>query len=120
MNSEEKEYKKLKPLNLSVLQNFPFIDADFDALTYYELLCKVVEYLNDTMYDVDVLNVSFQDLKKEVDSAIDYMETNLPLIVGNLFEEYIEEGRINVSLVETYNDETESLVLSVRMEENNG
>ena len=120
MNNEENKYKKLTPLNLQVLQNFPFIDADFDAMTYYEMLCKVVEYLNNTMYDVDLLNVSFQDLKHEVDSAISYMTTNLPVIVGELFKEYIEEGKINVSLVETYNDETESLVLSVRMEENNG
>ena len=29
-----------------VIQNFPFIEEDFDALTNYQLFCKVVEYLN--------------------------------------------------------------------------
>ena len=34
---------------MQVLQSFPFIDEDFDAITNYELLCKVVEYLNKTV-----------------------------------------------------------------------
>lgn len=29
-----------------VIQNFPFIEEDFDALSNYQLFCKVVEYLN--------------------------------------------------------------------------
>ena len=44
-----KEFKKLTPFKLQVLENFPFIDEDFDAITNYELLCKVVEYLNNTV-----------------------------------------------------------------------
>ena len=39
-------FKKLPPFKWFVLQNFPFIEADFDAITYYQLLCKIVEYLN--------------------------------------------------------------------------
>lgn len=43
---EQKTYKRLTPFKLAVLQNFPYIEEDFDALTNYGLLCKVVEYLN--------------------------------------------------------------------------
>ena len=43
----------LAPFRLWVLQNFPFIAEDFDALTNYELMCKIVEYLNNV---IDVTN----------------------------------------------------------------
>ena len=36
----------LKPFNRCCLENFPFIEEDFDALTSYEMYCKIVEYLN--------------------------------------------------------------------------
>lgn len=45
--------KKLCPFKLWTLQNFPFIAEDFDALTNYELMCKIVGYLNDV---IDVTN----------------------------------------------------------------
>ena len=38
--------KRIPYFKRFVLQNFPFIEADFDALTNYQLFCKVVEYLN--------------------------------------------------------------------------
>ena len=37
---------KIPKFRRCVIQSFPFIEEDFDALTDYELLCKVVEYLN--------------------------------------------------------------------------
>ena len=39
--NNEKKFIKLTPFKMQVLQTFPFIDADFDAITNYELLCKV-------------------------------------------------------------------------------
>ena len=39
-------FNHLPPFKWYVLQNFPFIEADFDAITNYQLLCKIVEYLN--------------------------------------------------------------------------
>lgn len=40
-----KKYKNLTPFKMCVLQNFPFIEEDFDALTNYELMCKLFETL---------------------------------------------------------------------------
>lgn len=77
----EKKYFKLTPFKMQVLQSFPFIDADFDALTNYELLCKVVEYLNLTIDNVnniednvDELNTSFITLKNYVDNYFDNLD----------------------------------------------
>ena len=46
-------YKNLCPFKWFVLQNFPFIEADFDAITNYQLYCKVVEYLNKVIVDTN-------------------------------------------------------------------
>lgn len=77
-----KEFKKLTPFKLQVLENFPFIDEDFDAITNYELLCKVVEYLNKTIGEVleltDKVN-EFQnyfdnlDVQEEINNKLDKM-----------------------------------------------
>ena len=96
MNNEN-EYKKLTPFKMQVLETFPFIDADFDAITNYELLCKVVEYLNTTIENVDLLNEKvdeFQqffdnlDLQDEVDKKLDEMAQDGSLL--NLIKGYID------------------------------
>ena len=35
-------FNHLPPFKWYVLQNFPFIEADFDAITNYQLLCTLV------------------------------------------------------------------------------
>lgn len=78
----KKDFKPLPPFKWFVLQNFPFIDEDFDAMTNYEVLCKVVEYLNKTIdatnslgEEVDALQQWFDnlDLQTEVDNKLDEM-----------------------------------------------
>ena len=77
-----KEYKKLCPFKGWVLENFPFIEADFDAITNYELLCKIVEYLNktssqfnDMIDNINYLNNWFEnlDVQDEVNNKLDEM-----------------------------------------------
>lgn len=73
---------RLSPFKWFVLQNFPFIEADFDALTNYELMCKVVEYLNETIAktnelgnQVEVLTNWFNnlDVQEEINNKLDEM-----------------------------------------------
>ena len=40
------EYKKLTPFKWFVLENFPFIEADFDALTNWQIFCKLGKEIN--------------------------------------------------------------------------
>ena len=72
-----------------VLQNFPFLEDDFDALTDYELFCKMVEYMKESLEkiksfqnDIDAFNIKlneFQhyfdnlDIQEEVDNKLDEM-----------------------------------------------
>ena len=62
---------KIPKFRRCVLQNFPFIEEDFDALTDYELLCKVVQYLNmviDKVNDLSKIEQEFSELKSYVEN----------------------------------------------------
>ena len=83
-----KEFKKLTPFKLQVLENFPFIDEDFDAITNYELLCKVVEYLNKTIGEVSELNNKVNEFQNYFDN-LDVQEE-----INNKLDEMAESGEL--------------------------
>ena len=101
----EPKYTHLTPFKRCVLQNFPFIEANFDALTNYGLLSKIVEYLNEVIEsqntvqgNVEELNNAFialrdefhnLDLQDEVNNKLDEMADNGTLadILQNLINQ---------------------------------
>ena len=52
-----------------ILQNFPFIEDDFDALTDYQLFSKVVEYVKRFAKDNE-------EFKKQLEKYENYFENN--------------------------------------------
>lgn len=82
-----------------VLQNFPFIEQDFDALTDYQLICKVVEYLNkvievtnETTGQVELLTTAFTQLKDYVDHYFDNLDVQEE--INNKLDEMAEDGTL--------------------------
>lgn len=82
-----------------VIQNFPFIEEDFDALTDYGLLCKVVEYLNKVINQtninseqVEALSTSFNQLKEYVDHYFDNLDIQEE--INNKLDEMAEAGTL--------------------------
>lgn len=74
--------KKLEPFKFFCLQNFPFIEEDFDALTNYELMCKIIEYLNKNIEKTNELGIQVQslvnwfnnlDVQDEINNKLDAM-----------------------------------------------
>lgn len=63
-----KEYKNLPPFKWFVLQNFPFIEADFDSITYYELLSKIGKQTQAITEYLENLGIT-----EEVDKKLDEM-----------------------------------------------
>lgn len=64
-----------------VIQNFPYIEQDFDALTDYQLISKIVEYLNQVITsqnnlvdDMNDLETAFNTLKDYVDHYFDNLD----------------------------------------------
>lgn len=97
--NNEKKFIKLTPFKMQVLQTFPFIDADFDAITNYELLCKVVEYLNITVDNVNILNDEVEEyINKfnELKSYVDNYFTNLDVQqeINNKLDEMAQSGEL--------------------------
>lgn len=94
-----KNYKPLPPFKWFVLQNFPFIEADFDAITEYQLLCKVIEYLNKNIdatnnlgTQVEALNNWFNnlDVQDEINNKLNEMTadgTLAQIINQQIFDE---------------------------------
>ena len=92
------EYKRLHPFKWFVLQNFPFIEADFDAITEYQLFCKVVEYLNKVIDDMNAVGQQTEDITNAM--------TELQNYVNNYFDNLDVQEEINNKLDEMATDGT--------------
>lgn len=82
------ENSRIPKFRRFVIQNFPFIEEDFDALTDYGLLCKVVEYLNKVIG-------SQNDVVAEMNEVLEYFD-NLDVQdeVDKKLEEMAEDGTL--------------------------
>lgn len=86
------EYKKIPLLNICSLNNFPFIEADFDAVTYYQLLCKIVDSVNSTIELTNNLLDEYEEMEEEYNELItlvNQLQTRLDTIQKELTE-YID------------------------------
>lgn len=95
---KEKKFIKLTPFKMQVLQSFPFIDADFDAITNYELLCKVVEYLNITVDNVNLLESDFKILYDYVHDYFDNLDVQEE--INNKLDAMAESGELTEIIAE--------------------
>lgn len=89
-----------------VLQNFPFIEQDFDALTDYELICKVVEYLNKVIVSTNasseqlaILTDAFNELQSYVNSYFDNLDVQEE--INNKLDAMVEAGTLQ-EIITTY------------------
>jgi len=85
-------YQKIPLLNICSLNNFPFIEADFDAVTYYQLLCKIVESVNSTITLANNLLDEYEEMEEEYNrliALVNELQTRLDTIQEELTE-YID------------------------------
>lgn len=74
VNNDYKDMVHLTPFKACVLQNFPFIEADFDTVTNYQLLCKVVEYLNKVIDNSNKQNDNISQLEENFITLYNYVK----------------------------------------------
>lgn len=101
-----------------VIQNFPFIEEDFDALTDYALMSKIVEYLNnviqsqnDVVDNVEELNAAFTtlhdyvehyfdnlDVQQEINNKLDGLvaDGTLEALIGNYIQPRIDAQNVRI------------------------
>ncbi len=96
------EYKSLQPFRFWCQKVLPLVYDD--SLSYYELLCKVVDYLNKTMEDVETLHGDITNLHKA------YVE--LQTYVNNYFNNLDVQNEINNKLDAMASDGTLLTIIS--------
>lgn len=99
-----KKTSKIPFFRRAVLQNFPFIEKDFDALTDYELLCKVVEYLNKVIEQTNLMEDNENELVRVYNELYNY--------VKNYFDNLDVQEEINNKLDEMASDGTLQAIIS--------
>lgn len=88
-------FKELKPFRYWCAKVLPMVYDN--SLSYYELLGKVIEYLNVTMEDVDLLNNYFDgiEVQEEIDNALDRMAEDGTL--SQIIKPYVD-SKVNPAL----------------------
>ena len=96
---EKPTFKKLCFMYLQQLTNFPYIEKDFDAITDYQLLCKVVDYLNEVISNnnkqnevITSLYNAFVELKDYVDNYFKNLDVQEE--VDNKLDEMAASGEL--------------------------
>ena len=91
-------FKPLQPFRYWCQKVLPLVYDD--SLSYYELLCKVVEYLNQTMEDVETLHSDTDNLR----TAYSELQADYNEKYGNMSEWINESYQELVTFVNTYFD----------------
>lgn len=74
-----------------------------DSLTYYELLCKVINYLNNVIENVNELSENFDELKQMFNTLKQYVDNyfkNLDVQeeINKKLDEMVSDGSLNILL----------------------
>ena len=111
------EYKNLTPFKWFVLENFPFIEADFDALTEWQLFCKIGKEMNKIINSENTLGTqienvtnAFIDLQNYVNNYFDNLDVQDE--INNKLNTMAESGElqeiinnyINLNAIIVYNN----------------
>lgn len=105
----DKEYISLTPFKGWVLENFPFIEANFDAITNYELLCLIVKYLNEVISNQNQVQTLGTELVQGYNDLLDYVnnyltDENLQPLINNKLDAMVEDGTLQ-NLIGNYVDD---------------
>lgn len=92
-------FNKLTPFKWFVLENFPFIEADFDALTEWQLFCKLGKEMNKIINSENTLGTqmetitnAFIELQNYVNNYFDNL--NVQDEINNKLNQMAESGEL--------------------------
>lgn len=90
--SKDFKYYKLTPFKWFILENFPFIEADFDALTNYELFCKIGKEMNKIIEATNLSGEQVEALTEFINNFFDNLD--LQDEVNNKLDEMAQDGTL--------------------------
>ena len=110
------DYKNLSPFKWFVLENFPFIEADFDALTEWQLFSKIGKEINKIIdsqnivgEQAETLTNAFNNLKNYVDNYFNNLDVQDE--INNKLNEMAETGELQ-QIIETYLQANTSIIFN--------
>lgn len=87
-----------------VIQNFPFLEDDFDALTDYQLFCKMVEYMKKSLEKIDGYQLEIDAFSKELKDFENYFDNlDVQEEIDNKLDEMAESGQLQEIIAEYLN-----------------
>lgn len=92
------DYTSLKPFRFWCQKVLPLVYDD--SLSYYELLCKVVDYLNMAMEDVEVLNEDIDNMYTAFGQLQDTFNT---------LQQYVDDYFTNLDVQEEINNKLDEM-----------
>ena len=105
------KYKKLCPFKWFILENFPFIEADFDALTNWQLFCKLGKEMNKIIDSENVLGTQVETLTDFVNNYFENLDVQDE--INNKLDEMAQDGTLQ-EIIETYlNTQTATIYSNV-------
>lgn len=60
-----------------------------DSLSYYEVLCKIVKYINDIIGNEKELSDEFLELKKEIEKVQEMLDNFDTVVIERIVREYL-------------------------------
>lgn len=96
-------YTNLTPFKWFVLENFPFIEADYDALTEWQLFCKIGKEINKIINSENTLCTQMENVTNAFIDLENY--------VNNYFDNLDVQEEINNKLNEMATDGTLSALI---------
>ena len=101
-------YKNMTPFKWFVLENFPFIENDFEAINNYRLFSKVVEYLNKMKDNVNLTGQQMENLTNAMIELQNYVNNyfdNLDVQdeINNKLDEMVEQGTLQEIIADYLN-----------------
>lgn len=97
-------FNKLTPFKWFVLENFPFIEADFDALTEWQLFCKLGKEMNKIINSENVLGTQMENVTNAFNDLYNY--------VNNYFDNLDIQAEIDKKLNEMVEDGTLQTIMN--------
>lgn len=85
-------YTNLTPFKWFILENFPFIEADFDALTEWQLFCKIGKEINKIINSTNTLGTQVESLTDYVTNYFDNLDVQEE--INNKLNEMVEDGTL--------------------------
>ena len=108
---ERQPFTPLRPFRFWCQKVLPLVYDD--SLSYYELLCKVVDYLNKTMEDVDNFNTDMTSLYDTYEQLQEYVNNYFSSLdvqteINNKLDEMSSNGTLLSIISETVVNEVDS------------